>query len=148
MNKDAILATVIGLVLGLTIAGAFILGPSLARALPKFKLPTVTLPNIAPKATPQPTASPKEFGVTIAAPLPEAIEPKDDVMVSGNTEAGTTVVIQGPLDEDVVIAGTDGAYAGRVTAVEGKSDITVTAYGEAGKQAQSSIIIYYTQESF
>lgn len=148
MNKDAILATVIGLVLGLAIAGAFIFGPSLVKALPKITLPTISLPKTAPKTTPQPTTTPKAFGVTITAPLPDAIEPKDDVMVSGNTEAGTTVVIGGPLDEDVVIAGTDGAYAGRVTAVEGKNDITVTAYGTEGKQAQSTVTIYYTQESF
>lgn len=148
MNKDAILATAIGLVLGLTIAGAFIFGPSLVKTLPKITLPTITIPKITPKTTPQPTSTPKEFGITITAPLPDAVEPKNDVVVSGDTESGATVVIQGTLDEDVVTAGTDGAYAGKVTAVEGKNDITVTAYGAQEKQAQSTVTIYFTQESF
>lgn len=148
MNKDAMLATLIGLVLGLTIAGAFIFGPSLARALQRLKLPTITLPKTVPKTTPSPVPSPKAFGVTITAPLPDAIEPKEDVVVSGITSAGATVVIGGPVDDDVVAAGTDGAYAGKITAIEGKNDITVTAYGSDGKQAQSTVTIYYTEENF
>ena len=148
MNKDAFLATAIGLVLGLTIAGAFIFGPSLIKAFPKLKLPTIAMPKTAPKATPQPTGAPKEFSVTITAPLGDAVEPKDDVIVSGMTTAGATVVIQGAIDEDVVTAGGDGAYAGKVTATEGKNDITVSAYSPEGKQAQSSVTIYYTQENF
>lgn len=148
MNKDAILATLIGLALGLLIAGTFIFGPGLVKALPTIKLPTITLPKTAPKTTPAPSPMPQDFTVTITAPLPDAIEPKEDVVVSGATQAGATVVIAGPMDEDVVIAGTDGAYAGKVTAVEGKNEITVTAYGEGGKQAQSTVTIYYTEEEF
>lgn len=148
MNKDAILATIIGLVLGLTIAGTFIFGPSLIKALPRLTLPTISLPKSTPKATPQPTAEPKEFTVTINAPLPDTVEPKQDVVVSGTTQAGATVVIAGALDEDVVTAGEGGAYAGKITAVEGKNDITVTSYGNEGKQAQAAVTIYFTEESF
>lgn len=142
------LATVIGLILGLSIAGAFIFGPNLVKALPKIPFPTISLPKTAPKPVPQPTTTPKEFSVTITAPLPDAIEPKKDVMVSGMTEADATVVIQGVSDDDVVTAGTDGAYAGKVSAAEGKNDISVTAYGSDGKQAQGTVTIYFTEESF
>lgn len=149
MNKDAILATTIGLLLGLMIAGAFIFGPGIARALPKFTLPSFSIPKPSTANPPQPTSTPKEFTVTINAPLPDAVEPKKDVVVSGLTARGATVVIQGPTDEDIVIAGEDGAYAGRVTAMEGKNEITVTAYGEHGaKQAQQSVTIFYTEENF
>lgn len=138
MNKDAILATLIGLILGLTITAVFIFGPNLVKSLPKT----------APKPTPQSAILLKAFGVTITAPLPEAVEPKKDIVVSGVTEAGATVVIQGPIDDDVVTAGVDGAYAGKVTASEGKNDITVTAYGSKGQQAQSAVTIYFTEENF
>lgn len=149
MNKDAILATTIGLLLGLMIAGAFIFGPGIVRALPKFTLPSFSIPKPSSPNPPQPTSAPKEFTVTISAPLPDAVEPKKDVVVSGLTARGATVVIQGPTDEDIVIAGEDGAYAGRITATEGKNEITVTAYGESGaKQAQQSVTIYYTEENF
>lgn len=143
------LATTIGLILGLTIAGVFIFGPGIARAIPKFSLPSFSLPKPSTKTSPQPTSTPKEFSVTITAPLADAVEPKKDVVVSGLTITGATVVIQGPIDEDVVLAGEGGAYAGRVTALEGKNDITVTAYAQNGtKQAQSSVTIFYTEENF
>ncbi|MBI3342845.1 hypothetical protein HY032_01690 [Candidatus Gottesmanbacteria bacterium] len=142
------MATLIGLALGLVIAGAFIFGPRLVKALPTIKLPTISLPKPASKTTPAPSPMPQDFTVTITAPLPDAVEPKDEVVVSGMTTNGATVVIGGPLDEDVVVAGENGAYAGKVTAVEGKNDISVTAYGIDGKQAQSLVTIYYTQEEF
>lgn len=147
MNKDAILATTIGLILGLLISGIFIFGPNLARALPKFKFPSLALPKTTSKTTPTPTPTLKEFSLSITAPLAEGIEPKKDVVVSGATAPGATVVIQGPMDADVVIAGEDGAYAGKVTAVEGKNDMFVTAYAEK-KQATQRITIYYTEENF
>lgn len=148
MNKDAILATLIGLALGLSITAVFIFGPNLIKSLPKITFPTIALPKTAPKPTPQPTILPKAFGITITAPLPESVEPKKDIVVSGVTETGATVVIQGPNDDDVVTAGTDGAYAGKITAEEGKNDIIVTAYGPEGKQAQNTVTIYYTEENF
>lgn len=148
MNKDAILATLIGLVLGLTIAGAFIFGPTLIKALPKLSLPTITLPKTSTKTTPTPSPSSSEFGVTITAPLDETIEPKSDIVISGTTGAGAVVVIQGPLDEDVSLADANGAYAGQVSGAEGKNDITVTAYGSAGQHAQSTVTIYFTLENF
>lgn len=148
MNKDAILATLIGLILGLSITAVFIFGPNLIKSLPKITFPTIALPKTAPKPTPQPTILSKAFGITITAPLPEAVELKKDIVVSGITETGATVVIQGPNDDDVVSAGESGAYAGKVTASEGKNDITVTAYGPEGKQAQSNVTIYYTEEEF
>ena len=147
MNKDALLATIIGLVLGLTIAGVFIFGPTIVKLLPKMSLPNFSFPQSAPKPTPQTTSAPKELTVTITAPLPDAVEPKEDVVVSGRTQPDATVFIQGPIDEDVVQSGPDGAYAGKITAVEGKNDITVKAYA-AGNQAQQTVTIYYTQENF
>lgn len=147
MNKDAFLATTIGLVLGLLISGAFVFGPNLVRTISKFTLPSFSSPKPSARATPAPTLSPKEFIVTINAPLPEAIEPTKDVVVSGTTAPGATVVIQGPIDSDVVIAGDDGGYAGKVTALEGKNDLFVTAHAE-NKEASQRITIYYTEENF
>lgn len=147
MNKDAILATTIGLVLGLLISGVFIFGPNLIRALPKLTFPSFSLTKTSSKATPSPTPTLKELVVSINAPLSNTIEPTKDVVISGATAPEATVVIQGPTDADVVIAGIDGAYAGKITASEGKNDVFVTAYAEK-KQASQNITIYYTEENF
>ncbi len=147
MNKDAILATTIGLILGLLISGAFVFGPNLARAISKFTLPSFSSPKSSLRVTPTPIPSRKEFTVSITAPLTDEIEPKKDVVVSGMTAPEATVVIQGPTDADVVIAGKDGAYAGKIIASEGKNDVFVTAYSE-NEQASQHITIYYTEENF
>ena len=147
MNKDAFLATIIGLALGLTISSAFILGPNLVRSIPKFTFPSFSLPKTSSKTTPTPTPSSKELTITITAPLPDGIEPKKDVVVSGITVPGATVVIQGPIDADVVISGEGGAYAGKITALEGKNDLYVSAYADS-KEASQTITIYYTEENF
>lgn len=146
MNKDAILATAIGLILGLLISSAFIFGPKLTRAIPKFTFLSFSLPKPSSKVIPTPTPTAKEFSLSITAPLDEAIEPTKDVVVSGATAPGAIVVIQGPLDVDVVIAGETGAYAGKVTAVEGKNDMFVTAYTE-NKEATKRISIYFIEEN-
>jgi len=41
MNKDALLATIIGFGIGLVITGALLLGPTLSASFPAFSLPKI-----------------------------------------------------------------------------------------------------------
>ncbi len=147
MNKDAILATLIGFGIGLLITGLLLLGPNITKSLPKITLPTVSFlqpQEKNPSATPTPT--PSEFGVTIESPLADAIENTTDLLVSGVTFPESTVVIAGSVDDTVSTAQADGKYAGKITLAEGKNDIIVTSYLET-KQANKTITVYYTPES-
>lgn len=146
MNKDAILATLIGFGIGLLITGLLLVGPNITKALPKINLPTMTWfqskqpqPN-APTPTPQPT------GFTIESPLADAIENTSEILVSGVTIPGSTVVIAGDVDDTVAVAQADGKYAGKITLTEGKNDIVVTGYDQT-KQVNKIITVYYTPES-
>lgn len=139
MNKDAILATLIGFGIGLLITGLLLVGPNLLRAFPKFAMPQNT-------SAPTPTPTPAAFTVTVDSPLPDAIESTEELLVTGTTtEPGATIIIGGFADELAVVAGSDGKFAGRVTLVEGKNDITVTAYAGT-KQTTVSVTVYYTPE--
>jgi hypothetical protein len=146
MNKDAILATLIGFGIGLLITGLLLLGPNITKSLPKINLPTVSFlqPKQQPTVTPTPT--PSQFAVTIESPLTDAIENTTDLLVSGVTAPGSTVVIAGSVDDTVATAQPDGKYAGKVTLAEGKNEIVVTSY-LATKQANQTITVYYTPES-
>jgi hypothetical protein len=139
MNKDAILATLIGFGIGLLITGLLLVGPNITKSLPKIKLPTTA-------STTTPTPTPSQFTVTIESPLAEAIENSTDVLVSGVTSPGSTVVIAGSVDDTAVVAQADGKYAGKVTLTEGKNDIIVTSYQQT-KQASQTVTVYYTPES-
>jgi hypothetical protein len=139
MNKDALLATLIGFAIGLLITGLLLVGPNITKSLPKIKLPTAA-------STPTPTPTSSQFAVTIESPLAETIENSPDLLVSGVTSAGSTVVIAGSVDDTAVAAQPDGKYAGKITLTEGKNDIVVTAY-EQSKQTSQTVTVYYTPES-
>ncbi len=151
MNKDAVLATVIGFGVGLVIAGLVFLGPTLFKNLPHFSLPNLSfLSSLVPKnrgAHPTPTPTPGTHALTVESPLPEAIEPKNETLISGNAPANAIVVLEGESNEAVVIATPQGAYAGKVSLGEGKNALRVTSY--SGKEVQTqSLTVYYTPENF
>ena len=142
MNKDALLATLIGLGIGLVITGSLLLGPNVTKsiALPKFSFGS-------PKQKPvvAPASAPKDFFVSIDSPLADDIASKEELLVSGKTLADAMVVVQGPKDEEVIKAKNDGVYAAKITLAEGKNDIAVTAYKDA-KQVTQTVTVFYTPE--
>lgn len=151
MNKDALLATIIGFGVGLVITGLVFIGPSLIKTLPSIQFPALTLPKIAqntkaPKKS-QPSTKAASNDLTIDSPLAENIQPKNEILVSGHTAFGATVVIVGETGENVVVANDQGAYAGTIALGEGKNDIEVTSYAKTQTQKQS-VTVYYTPENF
>lgn len=144
MNRDAILATLIGLGLGLFMTGILILGPGLLKYFPKISVPFSFGKNTANIPTPTPT--PAVFTVTIDSPLPEAIAESGTLVISGTTFPKSKVVVSGPVDDDVVIVPDDGKYAGKITLVEGKNDIVVTSYFDT-KHTEQKVTVYYTKEA-
>ena len=154
MNKDALFATLIGLGIGLLLTGIILVGPNIAKSLPAIKWPTIskiTLPSFSfpKKATPTPANTaeqPTKHVITIDSPLDGSIEDKDAVLISGVTSKQSTVIIQGLIDESVTAVNGDGKYAGKITLVEGKNDITVTSFTEQKEQATKNITVFYTPE--
>lgn len=143
MNKDALLATLIGFAIGLCITGLLLVGPKLAGYLPKFSF---SMPKFA-KSQPKPEASPtpSAFALVIDSPLPDSIESEKEVLVSGSSAAGATVVIQGNTNDSAVAVNADGKFAGKIQLIEGKNDISVTSYLKDKKTTQT-ISVYYTPE--
>lgn len=146
MNRDALLATLIGFGIGLIITGILIVGPNVAKSFPKISMPQISLPKAQPKNQPSPTPK-KEQRLTLDSPLPEAIENKASELVSGTTTPGAVVLIAGPVDETVISANNEGKYAGTLTLAEGKNDIVVTSYvpGEPNVQT-AKVMVFYTPE--
>ena len=148
MNKDALLATIIGFGIGLVITGALLLGPSLSKSFPSFSFHKLSLPKFGQQQPqPTPTPQPKELVVVITSPLAEAIEGDERILVSGTALPESLVVIQGESDEDVVKTNGDGAYAGKVGLIEGENQIVVTAYKDGGSVSQT-VTVFYTPEEF
>jgi hypothetical protein len=146
MNKDAILATLIGFGIGLAITGILLVGPNVAKLLPNITLPKFAFLTPQPKTTPTTTPTPEVFQLTIDSPLGDAIENKDEVLVSGKTSQESLVIIEGLTNEAVIRVAADGSYAGKVNLTEGKNDLSVTSY-LGDKQVTQTVTVYYTPET-
>ena len=111
MNKDALLATIIGFGIGLVIAAGVFLGPSLFKNMPQLRLPDLssllntfkTSENREPTPTPKPNET-----LTIQSPLADSIEPKNETLISGMTAPEAIVVIEGESTETVVLENSGG----------------------------------------
>lgn len=147
MNKDALLATLIGFGIGLFITGMFLLGPNIIKSMPKFSLPKFSIPQKNPKSETTPTPTPTKQFVTIDSPLAEAIESKKELLVSGTANPKSVILVQGLVDEEVANVKDDGKYAGNVTLLEGKNEITVTSYLD-GKSVTQTVTVFFTEENF
>lgn len=146
MNKDALLATLIGLGLGLAVTGIFILGPQLAKSVPHITFPTIMFPQAKPQKQVVATPTPTPIVFSVSSPLPESIELSDQLVVSGSAPLQSLVVVQGGLDDDVIQVNSDGKYAAKVTLSEGKNDLVITNYA-AEKSTTQIVTVYYTSEN-
>jgi hypothetical protein len=151
MNKDALFATLIGLAIGIAITGIVLVGPNIAKSLPKIpaiSIPKFSVPNLTfmkKKPAPSPTGSTQQsvHTVVIDSPLDQSIESDKKIFVSGTTTKESTIVVSGLVDEAVVTTNGDGKYAGEVTLSEGKNDIVVTSYKD-GIKTEAHVFVYYT----
>lgn len=145
MNRDAVIATIVGFAIGLVITGVFLLGPTIVRYFPSIHLPNLAFLTSSAKPTPTPTPPP--VNLAIDAPLPDSIEPDNTVLVSGTSPAHSLVVIEGTTDEALVTANGDGKYAGKISLSEGKNDVLVTSY-KGTTSLHQSVVVFYTPEKF
>ncbi len=154
MNKDAILATLIGFAIGLTITGIIIVAPTLARSAPKF--PKITLPSLSlgkgksAKAIPTPTIATKNEGAksfAILVPISDSIVPKNPVSFEGSVGQGaTSVLVQSDTDDTVCPVAKD-SWSCQITLSEGKNDITVHEIHDSIVASSKRITLFYTAES-
>lgn len=148
MNKDAIMATVIGFGIGLLITAAILFAPGAIGLISTIRLPKLTQTNNTIGVSPTPAQDNQSIsGLTIESPLPDAIAPSDTIFVSGNAKPGSVVVLETPDGAVVSQANEQGKYAADVLLSEGKNDIVVTSY-DTGVEESKTITIYYTQEDF
>jgi len=147
MNRDALLASLIGFGIGLLITGILLVGPNLIRGFPRITLPKIAfLQKQTVHTTPTPSPTPPPVSFTITSPLTEAIVATSDLLVSGTAAPSSIVVVAGPLDEDVMTVKDDGKYAGKISLVEGKNDVTVTSFTN-GKGTVQTVTVFYTKEN-
>ncbi|MFH0863939.1 MAG: hypothetical protein V1858_02550 [Candidatus Gottesmanbacteria bacterium] len=142
LGKETIFAAIVGFAIGIVAAWA-ILG--LPQFLPK-KETTITTTNEFKQTQPSPT--PQISLLTLTAPENDIIVQTPRVDISGKTSIGSTVVINGPLADEVIEATGDGSFVVSLDLEEGSNDIQVTAYGVNGSEKTETRMVNYTKEEF
>lgn len=147
MNKDAILASVIGFTIGLCITGFLLVGPNILKNLPQ-----ISLPKREQKTQQVASANPDNQndtsvagGFVVTDPQPDSLLNDKSLTVAGTAEPGSLVIIQGYSEETVVATGGEGKFTASLTLEEGKTDVVVTNYIN-GKPTALTIPVYYTEE--
>lgn len=136
LGRETILAGVAGFALGLLAAWAV------------WFIPQITSKKELPTVREEVTPSPVGFTLTLTQPEDEAILATASTQVLGKTVGGATVVISGPLGDEVVEATADGTFSTTVSLEEGVNEIVVTAYGKGGEEKIETRTVTYTKEEF
>lgn len=146
MNKDALLATIIGFGVGLVLTGLVFLGPTLFSSFPSFSFPKISWPNFfSAKSSVKPTPTPIKISDTLSieAPLGDSLETRSETLVSGKTKPRAIVVVETNDTEAVVVANETGTFATKITLSEGKNDIIVSSHADKTIQTQT-VTVFYT----
>ena len=144
MNKDAILASIIGFGIGLVITGGVIFGPKIAGKISSLtKSGQVQSATTSKLTTPSPTKMADASALTITSPLKDAIVNDGTLTVSGTAPKNATVIV-GSLDDESVVETHDSLnYQTKVALKEGKNEISVTGIVNNQPTTQQ-ITVYYT----
>jgi hypothetical protein len=149
MNKDAILASVIGFGIGLLITGAVLIGPT---ALPMLKktisnIGKGSVQSLTTQVSPTPTSvAPDAHALTIDSPEDQSITNSDTLTITGKAPKDTLIVVDGNIDESVVSVSSTNTFQAEIGLKEGVNDISVTNLTK-DKPTNKHFTVYYTPKS-
>lgn len=145
MNKDAILASIIGFGIGLLITGGVIVGPRLLSQLKRSQSGDVASATSQQNSTitPTPESAVTNETLVIENPQKEAVLHESSTSVSGKAPKNATLIIASTEDETIIQTNDTTTYQAAVTLKEGKNDISVVSIVN-GKSAVERITVYYT----
>jgi len=139
IDKDIIVAIIIGVLVGAIAAVAVFFLPNL--------LSKKEAPNPETKETtivsPSPAAS---LFLTLENPQDQAIFAENEISVSGRTIPTGLVVIVSAVDEKAVEADQSGYFETKISLEEGANEISITAYNQENEEKTEAVTVFYTEE--
>lgn len=147
MNKDAILASVIGFGIGLLITGAVLVGPTLLPTLQKMRadMGKESTKSATAQTTPTLATSPSSNNIQtliIDSPQDQYISNTDTITVSGKAPKGATIVVDGNVDEAVVQVSGTNSFQAKITLKEGINDVSVTSLSDSDPVNRHFAVFY------
>lgn len=151
MNRDALFATIIGFFIGIIITSGVLYGKKALSVLPALRMPELSIlkpkppstkPTVLAGSSPEKTV--RKFAIT-SVKSDEIVTDKK-LTVRGTAQPDSTVVIAGPNDEAIALAGADGDFESSITLSEGKNTVTAIQIGKDMTTEQTDVRVFYTEE--
>lgn len=141
MKTERFVLSVIAVVIGLLVASAAFFIYQSTRSLSPNKIPTITIAN------PTPTASPNIY-LSIDQPADQSVQNKKILNISGKTTPNATIIITTAATDQVVSPTSTGNYSVTTTLDSGENLITITAISATGEEIKKTITVTYSTEDF
>lgn len=139
MNKDTVVASIIGFGLGLVAAIALWVVP---RVLPK------AIPKIQEKETAveeQQKPEEKTSGFTVSVPSDGEITNEKTVKITGISSSNSLVVVSTFSDNETINPETNGSFSTNIDLTEGSNEIVVTNYTPDKTETKRMFVFYYPE---
>ena len=140
MNKDTIVASVIGFSLGLVAAIALWIVPRFLHKSPDTTSKVADTNQEIVLETQKNTET-----LTVAQPVDGVIVNSEDLTVQGTASDALYVVVTTDSSNDVIEPEANGTFSADVTLHDGSNEIAVTRYTENGEETKSVFVYYYEE---
>ncbi len=124
MVREKIVTIIIGLVVGIMLAGAYFFGPQLVS--------NGTSKQVTASPTPQASKSPTKAAqvtkktLTISTPENNSSVTKSEVKISGVATPNAKIVIYSNTDQKMATVGANGKFDSTVKLEEGENEVTIS----------------------
>ncbi len=137
MNKDTVVASVIGFGLGLVAAIALWVVP---RLLPKAAPATKPTQQETVEASPKTSSNPTQFA--ISSPQDGEITKNKSIKLEGNAPGTQMVVVSTNTDNTILTPKDTGSFSLNLDLNEGANHIVITSFNK-DKQEVKELFVYY-----
>lgn len=139
MNKDTVVASIIGFSLGLVAAVLIWVMPHL---LPKTKPAVTGSPLIEASAENNPVEA---ISLEVSSPADGNISKEKTVEIKGKAQNMKLLTVSTQDDTQIVTLAPDGSFSAKVTLAEGGNQIDVTGYNKNKEEHQQLYMYYFEQ---
>jgi hypothetical protein len=140
MRKELIIAIIVGVGLGLTVAFGVYRANSYLNTDPSS-------PNLGSQpATQETILSPQSANLTLSKPNQNEVITTSPVQVSGITKASSWLVISGEEEDYLVQADNQGTFTVDVDLSSGINQIVISAFDEEGTKNSHNLTLVYSTE--
>ncbi len=143
MNKDTVIASIIGFSLGLAAAIAVWILP---RALPKTASPQSSNQNQAEQTSGEVAGSNNATNIDLLGPKDGEIAKDNEINLTGKTAADNLVTVVSPTSSGVIKPEPDGSFSTKITLSEGANQIVITTLSDTQTQSKTITVYYLNQE--